>query len=249
MKRHLFMVFCMLLSAACFVQTRANAACTVYVRGIVGVVEVYATDDTDWDDAELNQCLQVGDKVRTGADGQVNLDFTSRADVSLDALSEFRITSSKPDADADQLDLTKGTASAKAQKLSSGTSFSIKTPTAVAGVRGTDFDVEVDDSGDSDVVVTDGEVDITNEFGQFRARKGEGMRFRRGMRPDKPRKINIEEWKKKVAAWKDKIKKGKDLRNERQRMHRNRIRNRIKNRHRENAPERGPRGGPFRNKR
>jgi hypothetical protein len=236
----------MLILAACIIQTVAAATCTVYVRGIVGVVEVYEKDDTDWDDAELNQCLQIGDKIRTGKDGNVSLDFTSRADVSLNALSQFQISSSSSDSSAaDQGTLSLGTAWAKAQKSRSTTSssFSIKTPSAVAGVRGTEFDVEVDELGDSDINVTEGEVDITNEFGESKAGEGDGVRVRRGKRPDQPGKIDIKEHKKKLGLWKDKIKRGQDLGNDNQRLHKNRKKNKDRDKNKENEPDKKPKGG------
>lgn len=249
MKRLIFpSIFIIALSAG--IARTAAAACTVYVRGIVGVVEVFAKDDTDWDDAELNQCLQIGDKVRTGKDGHVNLDFTSRADVSLNSLSQFKISSSTTNATtANQLTLTTGTASAKVVKSgSTASTFSIKTPSSVAGVRGTEFDVEVDEAGDSDINVTEGEVDVTNEFGEEKARAGDGVKVNRGKRPDRPRRIDIVGHKKKIAAWKDKIKKGKDLRNENQRLHKDRIKLKEKIKEKKEKQGNKPKGGKFKKK-
>jgi len=223
MKHQVIALICLVVTAFAAEMAAAEETCVVYVRGIVGVVEVFAADDTDWDDAELDQCLRMGDKIRTGQDGHVNLDFTSRADVSVNALSQFEIGSSNAGGEIDQFVLSSGAAWLKIEK--SGTarsSFSVRTPTAVAGVRGTEFDVEVAESGDSDINVMDGEVDVSNEYGASIAKKGEGLRVRKGKGPDRPAKFNIEERKKRIALWKDKIKKGKDLRTRRQRLHENR---------------------------
>jgi len=58
------------------------------------------------------------------------------------------------------LELFKGIATNKVSKLGPESSFSIRTPSAVAGVRGTEFQVAVSETGETEVDVMEGEVGV-----------------------------------------------------------------------------------------
>lgn len=51
-------------------------------------------------------------------------------------------------------------------KLSKESEFIIRTPSAVAGVRGTQFDVEVEEDGSSEISVDEGEVEVAPSTGE-----------------------------------------------------------------------------------
>jgi hypothetical protein len=63
------------------------------------------------------------------------------------------------------LELFKGLATNKVAKLGKESSFSIRTPSAVAGVRGTEFQVAVSESGETEVAVMEGEVGVSDADG------------------------------------------------------------------------------------
>lgn len=58
------------------------------------------------------------------------------------------------------LELFKGIATNKVSKLGPESSFTIRTPSAVAGVRGTEFQVAVSETGETEVDVMEGEVGV-----------------------------------------------------------------------------------------
>ena len=109
--------------------------------------------------------LLTGDWLRVGLDGAAELAFdgttaiglSSGTDLSLTSLSQART----------ELSLALGTLSAKVSKLIHGHTFRVRTATAVAAVRGTEFVVEQDAAdGDSRVAVVDeGVVTVTAASG------------------------------------------------------------------------------------
>jgi hypothetical protein len=62
--------------------------------------------------------------------------------------------------------LFQGLATNKVNKLSEGSVYAVRTPTAVAGVRGTEFQCEVAEDGETEVVVFEGEVEVENSDGE-----------------------------------------------------------------------------------
>jgi len=63
--------------------------------------------------------------------------------------------------------------------------LSVRTPTATIGIRGTDWEVSVNDQGDTHVVVLSGEVEVTNELGEVRLGPSEQATVRHGQAPAK----------------------------------------------------------------
>lgn len=63
------------------------------------------------------------------------------------------------------LELFNGISTNKVAKLGAESSFTIRTPSAVAGVRGTEFQVAVSDTGETEVDVMEGEVGVADAEG------------------------------------------------------------------------------------
>jgi tetratricopeptide (TPR) repeat protein len=61
--------------------------------------------------------------------------------------------------------------------------FDVQTPTVSAVVRGTEFNLRVEEDGTTTVSMFDGEVDLSNPAGQLRIQSGEGAVVRPGQRP------------------------------------------------------------------
>jgi len=110
-------------------------------------------------DAELGQALHPGDSVRTGKDSRAELGFGDGTTVRLGENSRFYIES----ADSSRIfKLSWGRFFAKVSKLTAKSTFQVETPTAVAGVRGTVFRVDIAEDSSSTVAVEEGEVEIFN---------------------------------------------------------------------------------------
>ena len=70
------------------------------------------------------------------------------------------------------VDLDSGKMLCKPKKLIKSESFMVKTPTAVAGVRGTQFTVEADTNGTSRIKVFEGSVKVAKRVKELEAKKG-----------------------------------------------------------------------------
>ena len=112
-----------------------------------------------------------GHSVRTGPDAGVTLNWVDGSRVRLGPQTTIRVraatlnTSSK---DTTSLfDLDAGRIWVRVLSALGGkTKFEVRTPTATAGVRGTIFYVEVDESGKTSVAVYEGEVEVEGDAGR-----------------------------------------------------------------------------------
>lgn len=69
--------------------------------------------------------------------------------------------------------------------------FEVRTPTAIAGVRGTEFSVEVLPDQTTLVVVYEGEVDVTAEGKTLRIKKGESTIVKPHSQPSNPKEEKV----------------------------------------------------------
>ncbi|MFA6600770.1 MAG: FecR family protein [Candidatus Omnitrophota bacterium] len=109
------------------------------------------TGGSDWQAAQAGLVLEEQDEVRTGADSEavILLDDDKVGKVELREKSYFRVNTLKEDTASGRrvtlLDLAEGKLRVYAKKRKDGSKFEVRTPTAIAGVRGTVFDVSVDE--------------------------------------------------------------------------------------------------------
>jgi hypothetical protein len=102
--------------------------------------------------AKVGMGIQAADVVHTGADGSAGITFTDNSLVSLGPNSVFRIEKysfdSTTHAGEFEGSLRKGKLAAVSGKMvkQSPESMKIRTPSAVMGVRGTEFVVQVDET-------------------------------------------------------------------------------------------------------
>jgi len=142
-----------------------------------------------------------GDQVWTGADSWVELDFGDEVRVRIDPRTRAEVVSGllpmpgePPGQDRPNLRLYLGDVWASVVSLVSRfANFSIETPTAIAGVRGTLFSVSVDVLGTTSVSVNEGIVAVST-FEEWSAEvlvaSGEFTNVIAGRRPDVPRSIS-----------------------------------------------------------
>lgn len=182
--------------------------CTAYIAGIVGKGEYRVKDDDEWTEVELDMCLYIGDQVRTQKDSALALKFGENIESRVNQLSIFTVRAvdekgKKPN----QIDLKKGEAWAKVNKVDKkeNITFEIRTPSATSGVRGTEFNVSVDEEGKSTVHVLEGVVSVFNEFGEVLAEAGFATEILKGKIPLDPAAFDLDAYKEKLNAWKDQI--------------------------------------------
>lgn len=132
-----------------------------------GAATVYTAEFPEGLPAEPDMPLEAGDRISTGEDGSVELALDKGAHlISLRPNSDFTLVSSQRA--AAEFKLALGSLLAKIQKLAAGHSLKVRTPAAVAAVRGTEFGVEVaaENPDETHVAVFDeGQVEVAGEAG------------------------------------------------------------------------------------
>ncbi len=133
------------LSYGCVKEKKSGGPVTAVNR--VGAVSL----NVPGNDLPLNALLGPGDRVLTGENSMVTLLFPEQSAVKVYENSEFIISKIGPagtaGADDTEFAVEKGRAMLLISKLAKPDSLRVRTPTAVASVRGTTFVVSVDRSG------------------------------------------------------------------------------------------------------
>lgn len=130
---------------------------------VEGSVKVRLTDAGAWQAAISGMRVGAGATIRTEAGGSAFLNWSGNT-LKIHPLTEFKVNSLKRDSAAgsqnSDVQINGGKVFARAKQLTGGnSSFNIKTPSAIAGVRGTDFAVDVT-GGQTSVAVVDGSVQV-----------------------------------------------------------------------------------------
>lgn len=174
--------FFVLMSAVLTAQSQQPAANLAIYTG-----ECRVWHQGKEDEAEVGQPLFTGDSVVTGKDSKAEVSFVDGTSVRIS--ERARLVVEQADT-LRSLKLLWGKLWAKVAKLSSAQCrFQVETPTAVAGVRGTVFRVEVDPDSATRVAVEEGEVEVSEPRLSPRMVRLSAMRqafFRRGRGPSEP---------------------------------------------------------------
>ena len=130
-----------------------------------------------WVYADKGDVLDNGDSLKTGKNSYAELEFSNGSRVKISQETEVSIYK-------DYFSLAIGYVRLYITKLFPN--FEVRTPSAIAGVRGTEFTVEVLEDQTTIVTVYEGEVDVMAQGKTLRLRKGEsGI-----VRPKSPPAIN-----------------------------------------------------------
>jgi outer membrane protein OmpA-like peptidoglycan-associated protein len=132
------------------------------VTYIVGDAELYTggtEGDAEWESLEVGRRLTKGDVLRTMADSSLDIRFSDRtairlAENTLIALNETTVRQLT-------LGIRKGTVFAKFEKIFKQQEFGVVTPSAVAGIRGTELVFTVDEES-STITALSGITEIFN---------------------------------------------------------------------------------------
>jgi len=109
--------------------------------------------------------IENGARVRTGDDGEATLRFDDGTESTVRAKSEIIVdVHQKKESEPNAITVFFGRLWSKVAKASGGEqTFEVRSANAVAGVRGTQFEVGVADDGSTRVVVSEGKVDVGGE--------------------------------------------------------------------------------------
>ena len=112
--------------------------------------------------------VHVGDTLETSANGKAKLLLGDDSVITISPNSKFRISRALYDPAKKSRDSSFTLLAGKVRSLvskfwgSTGANFEVRTPTAVAGVRGTEFLQEINPDGSSTITVLEGKVEVYN---------------------------------------------------------------------------------------
>ena len=139
----------------------------------LGIVEVQSKGGNDWTRAKVRQPVFAGDKVRTKPKARAEITLNGGGKLRIGENSELELTSASvsPMAKDFNANLNQGSVwvAAKAA-FGEKKNVSVRTPTAVAAIRGTKYRAKAG-SNESEVLVYEGKVDINTPENLSKLRK------------------------------------------------------------------------------
>jgi hypothetical protein len=130
-----------------WVPGKGAAQMTASVLSVSGSVRIYTQGAGDWRDASQGDTIGEGDLLQTGEDAKAQLRLSNGNTLLVQPGTELAFVTLKQDAVTgdyeNTFEMSRGRVSSVVEKLSTRSTFQLKTPTAVCGVRGTVLDVIV----------------------------------------------------------------------------------------------------------
>jgi tetratricopeptide (TPR) repeat protein len=162
------------------------------IVSLEGKGEYREPQQLDWRAAKLKQQLFPSYFVRTGDLSKMALLFVDRTQVRLAQNSVLQIKEVSQGADQKTiLHLNQGRSWMQSKTVPGG--LIMETPSALAAIRGTDWEIVVDDEGRATLTVFSGEVDFYNDFGRVVVARNEQARAEKGRAPVKLQIVNPRE--------------------------------------------------------
>lgn len=159
-KNNLFITFSVLLLSLLAFSPPAQEFGKITLP--LGIVEVQSSESSEWVRAKVKQPVYVHDRIRTKTRSRAEITLTGGGKMRIGENSELELTKAnvKPMKKDFNANLSKGKiwVSAKAA-FGEKKNVAIRTPTAVAAIRGTKYRAEAGEE-ESSVLVYDGKVDV-----------------------------------------------------------------------------------------
>lgn len=152
------------------------------IVGITGKGEYRPDNDDKWREARIKTVLEPAWWVRTGAASKMALMVAPQTQVQLDANSTFQLRKEEK-APGTTLNLRQGRAWSQSKQASG--SLKMETPSAIAAIHGTDWEMAVDEAGRATLTVLHGTVDFSNSQGAVTVGNGEQALAEPGKAPVK----------------------------------------------------------------
>ena len=150
----------------------ANAKVVAAISTMKGLVLVKPVGSRKYIPAYKGQMLKNGEWLKTKDGVFVAIVFLDGSNIKIQQTTEVKITSYRMTAKElkTNLDMSKGQAWRDVARQGAGGEFQITTPTAVASVKGTEFDLEYDiENGETTLIVLEGSVEFAGELGTILA--------------------------------------------------------------------------------
>ncbi len=163
------------------------------VTFIKGVVSIKSAGAEEWQTLQLNDKITQGNWIRTSEQGAIEITFENHFSVLLRPNTKIEITAARKQSAIYLmyklfLDIGKTISKIK-QSTGKETRFEIKTPSAVAAARGTEFRAGVDTDVTTRLEVLAGTVDVQAAKQKVEIKAGEGTVVKKDKKPAAPVKL------------------------------------------------------------
>ena len=162
---------------------------------IEGNAETAVAGTMDWQPARTNEILHVGDRLRTGLHSRATVRLSNLTVLRVNELTTLQIQPPSAPGKQSALNLEKGASYFFSRERP--TEMEFRTPLASGAIRGTEFNLAVDDNGTTRVTLIDGSVALSNPQGSLDLNSGEQGIIAPGQPPRKTaviNAINIIQW-------------------------------------------------------
>jgi tetratricopeptide (TPR) repeat protein len=160
-----------------------------------GKVEVSRKGAAQWQRAQTNQALAVGDLLRTGSRSRATLRWSDESITRVNELTSMEIQAPHKAGASPQLDLRSGASYFFSRERPDSIGF--RTPVASGAIRGTEFNLAVAEDGRTVLTLLEGEVELRNDRGEVALKSGEQGVVEGGQAPRKTAvvdAINVIQW-------------------------------------------------------
>jgi len=174
-----------------------TAAAKAVITLVEGRGEIMTASGQFWQTAKVNSSLKSGDKVRVLEEGRMELILDNRSVLRLAPNSslELKEVERSPRKEHYSFSFTFGKMWSRVTRLFGvGSSHQVETPTAIAAVQGTTYDLQVDPNQQTQVRVFSGNVQVYNPFAGDLAPGQEMPKLKKPTRVSGPTRISREEW-------------------------------------------------------
>jgi hypothetical protein len=184
------------VGASLLTGPRSEAPRVATLTQVQGTVDILIADGSTWQPVEVDTQIEAGTRVRTGPDTTAQLaffdgsttDLASDTEVSIVQMSSLK----KGQGKVIILQQRAGQTYHRVQPLLDADSrFEVETPSAVASVRGTEFVLDVEFDGATQVVVVEGLVNVEAQEVVIPVEAGHGTVARPQQPPEPARPVPI----------------------------------------------------------
>jgi len=168
-------IICLALTQVCSAKENLLG----HITYCSGDIQAKRAKQTIWANAELNMPVCFGDTIRTGEDGEGTITYVDRSLLKIHSNTRVTLnTIISPVERKNSVLLFFGRILNKvSRKVLRRKAFEVQTPTAVCGVRGTEFETASYEDGITIVRVDSGKVDVDNEIDRSTLSSNQGAQL------------------------------------------------------------------------
>jgi hypothetical protein len=162
---------------------------------IVGQVMIKSKEEKQWRVASIGMLLFEGDNIRTNETSRATIVFADGAKLRMNVNTDLIIKRKKKfDLFYNFIDMVVG--EIRANVFKKDVDFEVKTPSAIAAVRGTEFNLKAKED-ETILIVYSGKIEFFNEFGKVLVEISQMSIAKLGQIPSQPVTIDL----KKIPDW------------------------------------------------